>query len=781
MTFIELLKKKFIPKKNSSVSLADGEQADEGQLENLPTNTEQSISEVTADIEEDVTDNTELNEQLIDQSAYQRSRSQSEKDSDKPEFLKKIDRFKLSPRNPIRQFWRRYHIGKVLLIVAASFALLIGVYLFYLAKTAKVSDLQAALKSTTVIYDRNGEYAGSLTGQKGTYVELDAISDDLERAVIATEDRSFYSNRGINFLRTLLAVATLGKSGGGSTITQQLAKNAYLTQDQTIKRKAREFFLALELTKKYSKNDILAMYLNNAYFGNGVWGVEDASQKYFGTSAANLTLDEAATLAGMLKGPEIYNPYYSIENATNRRNTVLQSMVAAEVIGQEVADQAMTVGIGNQLADTYAGKIDDYKYPSYFDAVISEAIETYGLSEKDILNNGYKIYTELDQNYQVGMQTALDDDQFIYVAADGEQSQAASVALDPKTGGVRGLVGRSNSTENVTFRSFNYATQAKRSPASTIKPLIAYAPALAAGWSTEELLPNMSRDFSGYSPANSGGVESEDVPMYQALANSYNIPAVYTVEQLGIDKSFAYGKKFGLDMSQVPKELGIALGSGITTSPLEMSQAYSAFANGGIMHKAHLITRIETSSGDVVKEYTPSSKRVVSQSVADQMTSMMLGTFTNGTGAYANAYGYTLAGKTGTNETSFDVSLISDQWVIGYTPDVVLTQWLGFSETDETHYISDPYGNASALYSTLASYVLPYTEGGQFTVENAYVQNGIPAINVEETETDMSRDIIGDLAESAQRAQEEIARAVEEANIPAQAENIWNSIVEYFR
>lgn len=759
MTFIELLKKKFISKR-------DKVNPEDIKSEEVPV-TEEVVPKITED-----------SEPIFH---YQRSRSSIEDEEEKSDLLKKAYKLKLSPKNPIKQFWRRYHLGKVLLIIAAGFVLLTGGYLFYLAKTAKVSDLQEALKMTTVIYDRNSEYAGSLTGQKGTYVELDAISDDLERAVIATEDRSFYSNKGINFTRTLLAVVTLGKSGGGSTITQQLAKNAYLTQDQTVKRKAREFFLALELTKKYSKDEILTMYLNNAYFGNGVWGVEDASQKYFGTSAAYLTLEQSATLAGMLKGPELYNPYYSLENATNRRNTVLQAMVSAEVIGQDVADQAMGINMENHLADTYAGKIDDYKYPSYFDAVISEAIETYGLSEKDILNNGYKIYTELDQNYQVGMQTALDDDQFIYVAADGEKSQAASVALDPKTGGVRGLVGRSDSTENVTFRSFNYATQARRSPASTIKPLIAYAPALATGWSIEELLPNKVRDFSGYSPANSGGVESEDVPMYQALANSYNIPAVYAVEQLGIDKAISYGKKFGLSMSEVPKELGVALGAGVTASPLQMTQAYSAFANGGVMHNAHLITRIETSSGEVIKEYKPWSKRVVSQTVADQMTSMMLGTFTNGTAAYANAYGYTLAGKTGTNETSFDVSLISDQWVIGYTPDVVLTQWLGFSETDETHYIDDPYGNASALYSTLASYVLPYTEGTGFTVENAYAQNGIPAITVEETETDASRDIIDDLADSAQRAQEEIARAVEEANLPAQAENLWNSLVEYFR
>ncbi|WP_438284825.1 transglycosylase domain-containing protein, partial [Streptococcus sobrinus] len=207
----------------------------------------------------------------------------------------------------IRRFWRRYNLSRILAIAVAGFVLFTAAYLFYLAKTTNVSDLQDALKSSTVIYDRKGKEAGTLMGNKGTYVELDQISDDLEHAVIATEDRTFYKNHGINYERFVLAILTAGHFGGGSTITQQLAKNAYLSQEQTVTRKAKEFFLAVELNKKYSKKQILTMYLNNAYFGNGVWGVEDASQKYFGTSAANLTTDEAATLAGMLKGPGIYN------------------------------------------------------------------------------------------------------------------------------------------------------------------------------------------------------------------------------------------------------------------------------------------------------------------------------------------------------------------------------------------------------------------------------------------------------------------------------------------
>ncbi|HGA2445906.1 TPA: penicillin-binding protein PBP2A [Streptococcus agalactiae] len=722
-------------------------------------------------------------------SQYQRGiRHQKKNAKSRPEWLQKVDRYLPSPKNPIRRFWRRYRIGKLLFIALMAFILIFGSYLFYLSKTATVSDLQSALKTTTTIYDKNKEYAGKLSGQKGTYVELNAISDHLKNAVIATEDRTFYENNGVNFKRFFLAVATLGKFGGGSTITQQLAKNAYLSQDQTIKRKAREFFLALELTKKYSKAEILTMYLNNSYFGNGVWGVEDASRKYFGTSAANLTVDEAATLAGMLKGPEVYNPYYSVENATNRRDTVLAAMVDAGKLTKSQAKEAASIGMKNRLADTYAGKINDYRYPSYFDAVVNEAIDTYGISEKDIVNNGYKIYTALDQNYQSGMQKTFDDTSLFPVSDyDGQSVQGASVALDPKTGGVRGLVGRVQSTKDAQFRSFNYATQSKRSPASTIKPLVVYSPAIASGWSIDKELPNKVQDFHGYKPSNYGGIETESIPMYQALANSYNIPAVYTLDKLGINKAFTYGRKFGLNMSSANKELGVALGGSVTTNPLEMAQAYSTFANDGIMHRAHLITRIETANGKLVKQFTDKPKRVISRSVASKMTSMMLGTFSNGTAINANVYGYTMAGKTGTTETDFNPNLSGDQWVVGYTPDVVISQWVGFKKTDKHHYLTDSSaGTASNIFSTQASYILPYTKGSSFThIENAYFQNGIGSVynaqDASNTTNQESRSIINDLKDSASKAAQDISRAVEDSNFQEKVKDAWNSLKDYFR
>lgn len=683
-------------------------------------------------------------------------------------------------QHPFRRFWRRFHLTKILLIIGLGFSLLTGGYLFYLAKTTNVKDLQNALKATTIIYDKNGDQAGSLTGQKGTYVELDAISENLQNAVVATEDRSFYKNSGINYGRFFLAILTLGRSGGGSTITQQLAKNAYLSQDQTVERKAKEFFLALEINKKYSKKEILTMYLNNAYFGNGVWGIEDASKKYFGVSASQLSLDQSAVLAGMLKGPEIYNPLYSVENATNRRNTVLQNMVAAGYIDQATADQSAAVDIHGQLVDAYEGKSEDYRYPSYFDAVINEAVNEYGLTEEDIVKNGYRIYTELDQNYQASMQVIYDNTALFPVAEDGTRAESGSVALDPKTGGVRALVGRVGSDQNPGFRSYNYATQAARSPGSTIKPLVVYSPAVAEGWSTNKELDNSTTQYGSYEVNNYAGIQSSPtVPMYQALAESLNLPAVATANDLGLDTVFEYGKKFGLNMDKVDKSLAVALGAGVTTNPMQMAQAYGTFANGGVMNDAHLITKIENASGQVVKSHSQKSTRVLSGSTTDKMTNMMLGTFSNGTGVNAAPYGYTMAGKTGTTETSFNKDLSGDQWVIGYTPDVVISQWLGFPTTDENHYLTDSSaGTASEIFRNVANSVLPYTDGTQFdSVKNSYAENGIAPVGEETTETDSKEDkgFFEDVKEKASDMVDDAKKAIDEADIPGKAKNAWDT------
>ena len=652
------------------------------------------------------------------------SLSRSQKNSD-PELDPKVKSKKrqLMPA-PIKRFWKKYNLTKIVIAIVLFVVLATASYLLFLAKTADVKTLKQSMEARTEIIDKDGKSAGTMYGQKGTTVKFEDISDNIKNAVVATEDRTFYKNSGINIKRTILAVMTLGKFGGGSTITQQLAKNAYLTQKQTVDRKAKELFLALEINKKYEKNDILTMYLNNSYFGNGIWGIQDASLKYYGKSAKDISVEEAATLVGILKWPEAYNPLYKEGKfAKDRRDTVLQNMVNTKFITQDVANAGMQVGITSNLADAYVGKDDDYNYPSYFDAVIQEAISKYGLSEQDILNNGYKIYTGLDQSMQTGMQTTYASTTQFPVASDGVSAQSASVALDPKSGEVEALIGRVPTAEHNSFRGFNFATQSGRSPGSTIKPLVVYAPAIEAGWSINKTVRDQATDYNGWAPLNADRRWHGDMPLYQALANSYNIPAIDTFKSVGIQTGIAKGKQFGLDLTSKNDNLTTALGAGVETNPWQMAQAYATFANDGIMNDAHLIKKITNASGQTIATAKVKSKRVIDSKTAQKMTSMMLGTYTNGTGIYAAPYGYTLAGKTGTNE---DI----DQWVIGYTPDVVMTLWLGYENPQSPlHRLDDTSaGTASAVFRTMSSAILPATNKTQFTEENAYSLAGLDPV-----------------------------------------------------
>ena len=621
---------------------------------------------------------------------------------------------------PIKRFWKRYNLTKITIIFVLVAIVSTGSYLFYLAKTANVKVLQSSISAQTVIYDKDNNEAGNLYGQKGTPVKIDQISKNITNAVVATEDRTFYKNHGVNLKRFALAAVTLGRFGGGSTITQQLAKNAYLTQEQTIDRKAREFFLALEINKHYSKDEILDMYLNNSYFGNGVWGIQDAALKYFGVPASEVTVDEAASLAGMLKGPEIYNPLYEKgKYATDRLNTVLQNMVNAGYLEQSQADTFMKVDLQAQLQDNYQSKSSQYKYPSYYNAVISEAERKYGLTLQEIMNNGYKIYTGMDQNMQSGLQKTYSDPSFFPQASDGTYAQSASVAIDPKTGAVNALVGNVNTEGSNSFTDYNYATMSKRSPGSVIKPLIVYAPAIEAGWSIDKTVDDSPADYNGWKPTDFDNQWRGQIPMYTALANSYNIPAINTYQAIGPKVGNALGREFGLDLSSKNDVLPTALGAGVETNPWQIAQAYQVFANGGVMNDAHLITKIENAAGQVVKTAKVTKKRVISKDTADKMTQMMLGTYTNGSAWKASPKSYTLAGKTGTNEDQ-------DQWVVGYTPDVVMALWVGYAD-GKYKLTGSSEGQTSVIFRQEASYMLPYTKGTAFTVENPYAEAGVAA------------------------------------------------------
>ena len=507
--------------------------------------------------------------------------------------------------------------------------------------------------------------------------------------------------------------------GGGSTITQQLAKNTLLTQKQTMLRKAQELFMAIQLNKVYSKQDILAMYLNNAYFGNGVWGVQDAAKRYFGKNASQLDASEGAILAGMLRNPSYYNPADHKDNAISRRNVVLQLMVDNHKLTQAQANAAKAQSV--QVVDAFSNA-NAQKYPSYFDSVIEEA-RSEGISVDDILNKGYKIYTNLDQTYQQNLQTSFEQDwAFPANAADGKQVQGASIILDPKTGGVRAVVG--NRGEH-TFLGFNYATQLRNSPGSTIKPLMVYTPALENGYHYDSILKDekLSYGKNNYTPTNATGTYLGTVPMYQALADSINAPAVWLLNKLGVQKGVASLDRFGIQLKSSDQNLAAALGglkNGV--SPLMLARAYAAFANDGKLPTTHFIRKIVDASGETVVDNShPATRQIMSKKVAQEMTSMMIGTFNEGTGKTAKPSGYTIAGKTGSTEVPSSWGYgTKDQWVVGYTPDIVNATWIGYPTTDSQHFLQGTSTSGVApLFKLEMSKLMPNTPQTAFDTKDA--------------------------------------------------------------
>ena len=614
----------------------------------------------------------------------------------KNEWKEKIKKWLSQVYTKLKNFWRRYRINKLVVLVSLIGVLIGSSYLVYLAKTADVENLRAGLEQTTVVYDRYGQEAGELYSQKGTFTTLQDISPYIQDAVISTEDKRFYTHKGVDPIGIARAAVGIvlnrgAITGGGSTITQQLAKNAYLTLDQTLIRKAKELFLAFEIEKKYEKEEILEMYLNNSYFGNGVWGVEDASQKYFGKSASEVTLSEAAVLTAMLKGPSLYNPIDDYEASINRRDTVLQLMADNGFTDQATADAAMAEGI--YLYDNYAS-YSSYNYPYYFDAVIEEAVYTYGIDEEDLLNRGYKIYTGLDQDYQYQMDQTYDYAYFID-GADGTLMQSASVAIEPSTGDVLAMVGGRGEH---TFRGFNRATQMSVPPASTIKPLSIYTPALEAGYDVDSMI--MDDDTLTYGPTDYAlknydrYSEYAEIPMYRAIVESKNTTAVYLLDKMGIDKAVNKLAQFGIPVREEDKIYGdIALGDMDGVSPLQMASAYSTFANDGLRADPRIITKIVDATGAVVVDNTAvQTTRVVSSEIANKMTSILLGVYApGGTGYGAQPYnGMQVAGKTGTSEAiGEDGPYDRTKWMIAYTPDITVATWIGFDETTEENNLSD--------------------------------------------------------------------------------------------
>lgn len=624
-------------------------------------------------------------------------------------FLHKIKDF-------IWRFWKRLHLSQVLILVLSVFILAGLSYFAYLASTANVESLKQGLAQATVIYDKDGDVASKISANRMEGVAIGKVPDDMKNAIVAIEDHRFYKHRGFDFLGISRAFFQNLMSGriraGGSTLTQQLTKNALLSPERTYKRKLEEVFLAVEIEKKFTKDEILEMYLNQVYFGSSAWGVQNASRKYFGKDVEDITLSEAAMLAGIVNRPSALDPYKNFEGAEKRRDLVLSQMKKFEMITDTEYQEAVTENIvlEDKGIDPLKGK-----YPYYVDAVLNEAINQYGLTQDEILTRGYKIYTELDQNVQAGLERTYANHSFP-VSADGTKAQSGALLLDPKSGGIRALVG---GTGEHSFRAYNRATQLKAQPGSAMKPIAVYTPALEQGYTVQSTLKDEEdMSFNGYKPKNFNGQYAGEVPLYTAVEQSLNVPAVWLLNEIGLDKGVKSSKEFGLNLQKDDENLSLALGGTSTGfSPQQMAEAYSVFANDGKRTESHIITKIIGPTENVEGQAKPKTVRVTSKKTAEQMTAVLQNVVETGTGRNAKVSGYDIAGKTGSTQLPFggDSNGTKDQWFVGYTPDLVGAVWLGYDITDENHYLRGSSSDTVVpIFRSIMQNTLPHVESNEF-------------------------------------------------------------------
>jgi penicillin-binding protein 2A len=596
-----------------------------------------------------------------------------------------------------RKKWKQLHLNQVFILTISTIVLGSICLLYYLANGVEVSALEKGFSQVTVIYDKDGNVASKISANKTESVTYEQIPQHMINAVVAIEDHRFFKHNGVDFIGIVRAFVRNTKAGGivegGSTITQQLTKNVFLSSEKSYKRKMDEVFLAREIEKEFTKEEILEIYLNTIYFGDGEWGIKRAALHYFGKEVEDLTIDESALLAGLIKAPSALSPYHHLEKATARRDIVLDRMREHNYLSEEqllVAKNAKVV-LNEKGGDSLRGK-----FPYYVDHVLEEAIIKYGLTQDELLTGGYQIYTELDPIKQEAMELVYKDEGLFPNGTADQIVQSGAILLNPKTGGIQALIGGRG--EHV-FRGYNRATQLIAQPGSTMKPLAVYTPALENGWKITDELKDEEMVFDRYEPKNYNDQYRGSLPMYTAVRESVNVPAVWLLNEIGLHKGLEALDKFGIPLEKKDRHLGVALGGmdkGV--SPLIMAEAYSVFPNGGERIEGHSIVKIVSSNGSVVAEWKGSEVKVTEKDVADKITTLLLDVVENGTGRAAKIPGREVAGKTGSTQVPIEgINGVKDQWFVGYTPELVGAIWIGYDKTDSNHYLTTTSSEGAAL------------------------------------------------------------------------------------
>ena len=633
-------------------------------------------------------------------------------------------------------------IGIICLVVG------VGVSAYYVSGAPKLDEKLLKDPVASTIYDKNKTVLAEVGKENRDYVNYEDIPKLVEDAFLATEDSRFYKHHGVDFLRLSSAVMANITGGfgsqGGSTITQQVVKRSYLTPDKTVKRKVQEMWLAIQLERKYTKEEILEMYVNKIWFANNSNGILTASQTYYGKDLKELELHQVAMLVGLPQSPSRYDPYKHPERAKERRDLVLHLMNKHGYITTAEMQAAQNKSIEDGLKPKDTSQVDTTPYDAFIDQVIEEVQD---MGDYNIYTDGLEVYTTIDKDAQEYVFKMLNSDEVI--SYPNETLQAGITLVDTKTGEIRAIGGGRNTTVK---RGWNYATDTKRSPGSTIKPIVDYGPAVEyLNWSTYEQITDEPYTYSNGTPLkNAGGTHHGTMTVREALGRSLNIPALKTLQAAGLDNSKQFANSLGISFTNNNTIVeSSALGGGVEVSPLELAGAYSAFGNGGIYNKPHSVTKIVLRDKTEIKNQV-ASKPVMKDSTAFIVTDMLKSVVSSGygTGRLANVPGLPLAGKTGsTNFTpeerakyNIPTSAVKDSWMAGYTTNYTIAVWAGYKNSSAEDF--DYLGTSSQripkyIFKNLMQYVSNGKQTADFKQPNSVVKVGIvrgsnPAVKANE-------------------------------------------------
>ncbi|WP_259417149.1 PBP1A family penicillin-binding protein [Bacillus toyonensis] len=595
-------------------------------------------------------------------------------------------------------FFKKFLIGCLLLGIVGLVA---GVSAFFvMVKDAPKLDKSKLVNPlSTKFLDKDGKFFYEYGAEKRTHVTYDQIPKVVENAFLATEDSRFYDHNGIDFKRTTKAVMENVTGGfgsqGGSTITQQVVKNYFLTMEKTAKRKVQEWYLSYKLEQQYSKHEILEMYLNKINLGNRSYGIATAAQKYYQKDLKDLQLHEAAMLAGLPQGPNIYDPTKpeNVERATNRRNIVLTLMNRHGYITKEEMNNAIKIPVTEGLKKS---ELTEMKFQAFLDAVVKEVEKEY--PDVNIGSDGLTIHTTLDQGAQEYAEQIMDGNIIKYP---NDQFQGSFVFMDTQSGEVR-AIGAGRKESKSTFKGHNMAVDLKRQVGSTMKPIFDYGPAIEnLQWSTYHQLNDSEYTYSdGTKIKNATGNFKGDVSLREALKKSLNIPALKTAQAVGIPKAKEFAEGLGMTFKDGIAHESTAIGSN-ESSPLDVAGAYAAFGNDGVYNKPHFVKEVIFPDGKK-KSFKPKEQRAMHDHTAYMVTDVLRDVVkpgSGGTGPTAYVSGFDVAGKTGTqNFDARDVKKYGipadanrDSWFAGYTPQYTMAVWTGYEKNGPENYISDRY------------------------------------------------------------------------------------------